>query len=88
MSDPADIGAKVLANLEAGRRRGIAAARERAAQAWRAVRRELDLDVLEGHAERGRAVRIHRRLWRHNVRLTERQVRKILERLASGSDCL
>ena len=85
-ADPATVGVVVLANLARGRERAVAAARERGAITARAVRRALDVDVLEGRGERGRAGRIARRLQRGGVTISERGVRKILERLSSGSD--
>jgi hypothetical protein len=84
-ADPAAVGVRVLAALEAGRREGIARAQARAAALAVAVRRELDSDILAGHAERGRAGRISRRLAREGVTVTERGARKILERLSSRS---
>ena len=85
-ADPATVGARVLAALERGRERAIAAARERGAVTARAVRRELDIDVLAGHPVRGRAGRIARRLRRQGVTLSERATRTILERLSIASD--
>lgn len=73
----------MLAGLERGRLRAIAQAKAAAAPRERAVRAALDVDALAGHAERGRAVRIARRL-----RLNPRTVRKILHQLYSGSDSL
>lgn len=84
-TDPATVGARVLAGLEAGRQAAIAKAQARAAVTAREVRRALDVDVLEGRPERGRAGRIARRLHRDGLRISERGVRKILERLSSGS---
>jgi hypothetical protein len=83
--DPATVGARVLAALDRARERAIAAARERAADNERLVRRELDIDLLDGHHERGRARRIHRRLRRYGVEISERNVYKVLARLSSGS---
>lgn len=87
-ADPATVGARVLEALARGREKAVAAAQARGATTARAVRRALDVDVLEGHGERGRAGRIARRLKRGGVKITERGVRKILERLSSGSGSL
>jgi len=82
-ADPYLVGERVLAGLEKGRRRAIAQAQARGARTVRAVCQALDVDLLEGRGERGRAGRIARRL---RGMVGERQVRKILERLSSGSD--
>jgi hypothetical protein len=80
MADAAAVGARVLAGLERGRQRAIAQRKAAAAPRERAVRRELDLDVLAGHPERGRAARIARVL-----RLDRRAVARVLARLQSGA---
>lgn len=87
-ADPATVGLRVLASLARGREKAVAGAQARGAVTVRAVRRALDVDVLQGHGERGRAGRVQRRLWREGVNVSERQVRKILERLSSGSGSL
>jgi len=80
MAEAAATGRRVLAALDAGRERAIAYQRERAARYERLVRPELDLDILAGHPERGRAGRIARRLG-----ISEGGCRKILHRLSSCS---
>jgi hypothetical protein len=82
VSDPSDLGTRVLVALERGRRAAIAKSRKRAAQLERAVREELDRDILSGKPARGRAGRIERRL--QGV-VTERHVRRILDSLACAS---
>lgn len=96
MADPAATGARVLAGLAAGRLEAIRMAREQAEHNERVVRRALDLDILAGHRQRGRAVRIARAVRgkvsvhiRENVDrdwITPRGVQKILARLSSGAD--
>jgi hypothetical protein len=80
-TDPATVAA-ILAGLESGRQKAIAASRERAAATWRAVRRASDDDVLEGHSERGRAGRIARRLRRDGTTISERHVFRLLAALS------
>ena len=87
-ADPATVGERVLAGLAKGRRRAIEDAQARGAITRRAVRRALDVDVLEGRSERGRAGRIARRLRRQGVGISERHVRRILDTLSSVSDSL
>lgn len=77
---------RVRANLADGRQLAIADARLKGARSARAVLGELNKDILRGHPPRGRAGRITRRLRTHGVSLTERQVLRILDRLASVSD--
>jgi hypothetical protein len=77
---------RLLANLDDGRQRAIAAARLQGARSARAVLGELNKDILAGHPVRGRAGRITRRLRRHGVFLTERHVLRILDTLSSVSD--
>lgn len=83
MTDPAAVGRAVLVALARGRDLAIARARERAAPNERDVRRLLDLDILAGKKDRGRAGRISRALC---GRVSESGVRKILSRLSSGAD--
>jgi hypothetical protein len=85
MANPTRTGTLVLQALSEGRQRAIAVKREAAAPVEREVRRALDVDILAGHPQRGRAARIARAI---HHRVTERGVRKILERLFSGSDSL
>ncbi len=85
MTDPYATGRRVLEALAEGRRIAIQQRKAQAADNERLVRLELDRDILAGHPERGRPGRISRRL---RGRIGERGVRKILERLSSGSDCL
>lgn len=87
MADDAQVGRRLLAVLAAGRERAIATQREHGAITIRAVRRQLDVDVLEGRSERGRAGRIARRLRRLGLTVSERHVRRILaDILSSVSD--
>ncbi len=85
MTDPALTGQRVLDALAAGRRRAIAQARALGSQNERAVREALDVDILAGHKERGRAARIASGLRVHGCRLTRRTVQRILDRLSSVS---
>jgi hypothetical protein len=85
-ADPATVGEIVLANLARGRERAIEQARERGANTERAIRRELDIDILNHGDARGRAGRITRRLARYGLRLSERHVKRILDVLSSASD--
>ena len=85
MSDAAQVGERVLEGLAKGRTRAIAAARERAAPTWRAIRAALDNDILDGYSARGRASRIKRRL---RLTISERQVNNVLVSLYSASDSL
>jgi len=57
-----DQGERILAALNDGRQRAIDQAQQYAAVVERAVRQELDLDILAGHAKWGRASRIANRL--------------------------
>lgn len=96
VAERTDFAERVRAGLARGRQRAIEYQRERAAPTERAVRRELDLDILRGHSERGRAERIAGALrGRLKIRagngmirtsITPRGVRKILERLFRCSE--
>lgn len=86
MVDPAELGELVLAGLAKGRARAIEVQRQHGATTARAVRRALDVDVLEGRPPRGRAGRIGRRLRRDGISVSERQVARILAALISVSD--
>lgn len=102
MTEPADLGRRVLAGLAKGRQRAIELARERARRNERLVLEALNHDILAGHPERGRAGRIHRRLTRQFSHspdgvpghapngeppsISLRTVRNILARLASVAD--
>ena len=82
-SQAAQIGRRVLAGLARGRQRAITQAQARSAQ-WTVQITYLalaDRDV--GRAARGRACRIRRKL---GGALSERQVKRILDRLSSVSD--
>lgn len=68
-----------------GRARAIAAQREKGAATARAVRRELDLDILAGNPARGRAGRIAPRLRPAGVKISARQVQRILDALSCAS---
>lgn len=87
-ADPATVE-RILAGLAKGRQKAVERAQAQGAVTARAVRRALDVDVLEGRGERGRAGRIARRLRREGVTVGERQVRRIIDTLSSmsGSTC-
>jgi hypothetical protein len=78
----------MLEGLAQGREKAIARMRERAAITETLARRLYDIDLLAGHPPRGRAGRLSRAMRREGVSITERGVRKILERLSSSSDSL
>ena len=80
---PESIGRKVLAGLFKGRQRAIEQAKERAAFHVAKVVIHANADVAARKPERGRAGRISRRL---GGMLSERQVKRILDRLSSVSD--
>lgn len=77
------VGRKVLAGLDKGRHRAIAQAKERAAFHVAKVVIHSNADFASGKPERGRAGRIARKL---GGMLSERQVKRILDRLSSVSD--
>lgn len=81
MSDPADIGARVLEGGRKGRELARTEDAARVARVEREIRRALDVDVLEGHREWGRAVRIAKRL-----RIPRRTVAKYLARLSQRAN--
>jgi DNA-binding MarR family transcriptional regulator len=83
VTDPVTTGARVLAALEAGREARQRALTEARAPIIRAVRRELDHDIIAGKPPRGRASRIARRLQLHPKR-----VKRILDSLFSVSNSL
>jgi hypothetical protein len=56
----AAVGRRVLDALDAGRARAHRQARERRERTERIVRRALDVDIIAGNPERGRAMRIAR----------------------------
>ena len=85
VSDAAATGTKVLAALEAGRARAIDQAKAQAAQNQRAVREALDVDIIAGNPERGRAGRIARVVRVHGYQVTRRTVQRILDKLSSVS---
>jgi hypothetical protein len=80
-TDPDTIAA-ILAGLESGRQKAIAAKQARGAATERAVRRELDVDLMERRPARGRPGRVARRLAREGVKISERQVRRIIAALS------
>ena len=80
MIDPAEIGRRVLANLDAGRARQHEQQRAQAALLEQAVLRAELLDRTEGRAERGRAGRIARRLARGGTVVTDRRVLQIIRK--------
>lgn len=77
------IGRKVLEGLDKGRQRAIAQSKERAAFHVAKVVIHSNADFASGKPERGRAGRIARKL---GGMLSERQVKRILDRLSSVSD--
>jgi hypothetical protein len=94
MKDPLTTGVLVQQALEKGRAAAIAKARDEGAHNADKVRVALDKDILAGHGDRGRAGRIAKMVRGHvrvragiEVRnfISPRGVRKILERLSSGS---
>jgi hypothetical protein len=93
LADPAVTGRAVLAALDAGRTRAIEAKKAEAVNHARLVRRLLDVDILAGHGQRGRAERISAHLPKRqdcngNMKplVCARTVRNILARLFSDSD--
>jgi DNA invertase Pin-like site-specific DNA recombinase len=74
--DDSALGATVRATLDAGRQRGIEWQHDRRAPLERVVRRELDLDQLDGHPAIGRAARIAER-----SKIPRRTVSRILRKL-------
>lgn len=85
MADAADVGQRVLAELNAGRAIAIARAKENAASLQAAVLDECRKDMLRGNGERGRPGRVHRQL-KGRFSVSERHVRRILDVLFSESD--
>ena len=77
------VGQKVLDGLDKGRQRAITQAKERAAFHVAKVVIHANVDVAAGKPERGRAGRISRKL---SGILSERQVKRILDRLSCMSD--
>lgn len=81
-TDPATVGARVLANLSAGRVEAIKSQRTRGSVTEMAVRRAYDVDVLEGRAKYGRINRIARHVRRQGIKVSARQVRRILRKIS------
>lgn len=79
------VGRKVLAGLEKGRARAIAAAKAQAELNQALILPLLVADIEAGRPMRGRAGRLARRL---GGRLAERTVRRFLARLSSVSDSI
>lgn len=79
------VGDKVLAALENGRHRAIVRAREMGAANALQVMALAVTDAQSGRSPRGRAGRIARKL---GGLLTERSVKRILDRLSSVSDSI
>jgi len=75
VSDPAEFGARVLANLAAGRARRRAKQLKKASAVIEAVRRAAAQDAALGNRPRGRAVRVFKKL---RGMVCERHVRRIL----------
>jgi hypothetical protein len=80
-ANAAETGAKVLAALAEGRRKRLDDEAARVAKLEREVRSAIDIDLLSGHAEWGRAGRIARRLG-----VPRRTVAKYLARLSSRAN--
>lgn len=85
MPDAAELGARVLANLAAGRAVANQRAHERTADLRRAILDELHRDLLERRPALGRAGRIQLRL-KHRIPVSQRHVKRILDMLSSVSD--
>lgn len=81
-ADPATVGARVLAGFDKGRAIAIAVQVAKGERSRTLVRRALDHDILEGHGERGRAIRITERL---HGRVSQRQVYRHLAALNSAA---
>lgn len=87
-TDPAELGARILAGLERGRRVALEMQKRRAEELAELVLRAERLDRAAGRPDRGRAGRIVRRLHREGVEVSERHARRILDRLSGMSDSL
>lgn len=85
-ADPAVVGARVLAGFEQGRRQAHELQRQRAAHLAELVLRAERLDRAAGRPVRGRSVRIGRRLRRDGIAVSDRHVRRIMDRLYCVSD--
>jgi hypothetical protein len=85
MPDPAALGERVLAILDAGRAAAHERAHLRTLDLQRAILDELHRELLERKPARGRAGRIQRRL-KHRIPVSQRHVKRILDMLSSVSD--
>lgn len=83
MTDDAEFGRRVIEALARGRKRRAEDEAPRIAELEREIRRELDMDLLNGHAAWGRAGRIAGRL-----RMKRRTVAKYLARLYRRANSL
>jgi hypothetical protein len=82
-ADPASVGARVLAGAAKGRATWHAEQQARALERRELVLRAARLDRAAGRPDRGRSVRVARRLHREGVEVTPRRVLQIL----SETDC-
>jgi hypothetical protein len=78
------VGRKVLAGLDRGRAIAIAQAKARSAQRVGLIVVLVNTDTQQGRPDRGRAGRIARKL---GGLISERHVKRILDRLSRMSDC-
>jgi hypothetical protein len=87
MSDPTDVGARVLHGLNKGRELAIKRARDDARERdlMGLVQRAALLDRSANRPDRGRAGRIARRLQATGCAISERHVRRLLDGLNSVS---
>lgn len=83
MTTARDVGERVLLGLAKGRARAIAQAKARGAARLAMIVVLANEDLQRGRPSRGRASRIARKL--HGL-LSERHVKRILDRLSSVSD--
>ena len=83
--DPAAVGRRVLASLSKGRLKAIEMNQARSRERANLLLPLATADVLAGRPPRGRAGRLARQLRREGNTLSERQVKRILDRLSSVS---
>ena len=81
MSVALDVGERVLAGFDRGRRIAIEQAQRRSRETAKLIMACLQIDVAKGKPSRGRPGRIHRRLDASGVEISESQVRRILSRI-------
>jgi hypothetical protein len=88
MNDPADIGRRVLEALARGRALQLERRQRRAVELADLVFRAARLDRAAGRPERGRPVRIARRLQLDGWPVSERWVRSLIRNRGSDSAAL